>query len=153
MMYVVKNDDFDYLDDYYEDDDAILYSQAVGTDYSNVSYADFNKVNDDIDYEDDDDEVVYQEVKPSYHTTVKKKAKKSSKIEDKILDNEPLMEVLSVFWTWFRRLGIVIAVILVAYYLSHGFMKELFQYLLLLVGAFMFGFIFMALISKLMNDR
>ena len=149
-----RYDDFDVLDDYYEEEgDPFLFSQSVGSDFSNVSYDEFNKARNE--YEDDDDDVVYVEEKPTYHhkTTIKKKTKRSSSLEDRMVGNETLMDVLNVFWVWFRRLGVVIAVILIAYYIVKGYFQELFSYLFALVVAFFFGFGFMALLTKAKENR
>ena len=79
-------DDFDVLDDYYEEEgDSFLFNQAMGSDLSNVSYDDFNKAKNDYDDYDDDDEVVYVEEKPVRHTTkVVKKNKKIAIEQNKI---------------------------------------------------------------------
>ena len=131
-----KYKDFDTIDDYYEEEgDSFLLNQSVGSDLSNVSYEDFNKSNRVYDY---DEGVVYRE---------KESPRRS--VEDQLIENQPLMGVLTIFWTWFRRLGIVIAIILVFYYLVHGMFEDLFAYIVALVVAFLFGFGFMAVFTKL----
>ena len=138
-------DDFEYLDDYYEEDDkGLMFNRAVEKDLSDVRYEDFNTV---LEEDDDDDE--YQ---PVVKTTVVKTTKKNC-VDDRIIENEGLMDILTFFWTWFRRLGIVIMIILVAYYLSKGLFGDLFRYLILLGFAFLFGFGFMALLNKIMDNR
>ena len=148
-------DDFDCLDDYYEEDEGSnLFSQTVASDLSNVSYEDFNKPSKVIDYDDDDDEVVYKEVKTTTHKTItKRKKKKVSAVEAKLVENEGLMDFLTIFWKWFRRLGIAIMIILVAYYITKGLYTDLFRYILILVVSFFFGFGFMAIINLIMENR
>ena len=148
-------DEFDCLDDYYEEDEGSnLFSQTVGTDLSDVRYEDFNKPTKVIEEDDDDDEVVYKEVKTTTHTTTKKRKKqKVSAVEAKLMENEGLMDFLTIFWIWFRRIGIAIMIILVAYYITKGLFTDLFRYILLLVVSFFFGFGFMALINKIMENR
>ena len=135
-------DEFDGIDDYYEEEEN-FFSQSVGDDLSDVRYEDFNKVN---QVEDDDEEV---EVVTTKTTTRKKKSSNTNSF----IRNETLMDFLSFFWTWFRRLGIVIAVILIAYFITKGMFKDLFQYILLLVVSFFFGFGFMALINRVMENK
>ena len=137
-------DEFDTIDDYYEEeDDANFFRSSIETDLSDVRYEDFNKVN---EVEDDDDE--YEEI-----VVENKKTSSSKKSSTSIMENDSFISILSVFWTWFRRIGIVIAVILIAYYITKGMFKDLFLYILMLVVAFFFGFGFMALINKVMENR
>ena len=140
-----KYDDFDSIDDYFEEEeDENLFNVEVASDLGDVNYEDFNKVKKVEEADDDDDEVV--------EVTAKKKSSSNS-FESKIIENEGLIDILSFFWTWFRRLGIVIAVILIAYYITQGLMKDLILYLLLLVLAFFFGYGFMAIINKVMENK
>ena len=146
------DDDFDFIDDYYEDEeDSAFYSQ-VASDLSDVSYEDFNKPGEIIDDDEYDDE--YDDVPEAKVTSTKKKTvQKTSAVEEKLMENEELMDFLMVFWMWFRRIGIIVAIILIAYFITKGMMKDLLLYLLLLVVAFGFGFGFMAIINKLMENR
>ena len=126
-------DEFDSLDDYFEEEgDGILLSSSIETDYSNVGYEDFNKVNDS--YEDE-----YEEI------PVEKKSNHSFSLDSNFID------YLSIFWTWFRRIGIAIAILLSAYYITQGMFKDFFLYILLLVAAFFFGFGFMFFLNKYME--
>ncbi len=139
-----KYDDLGKIDDYYEDDgDARFYS--VENDLSDVSYEDFNKPTKVVVEDDDDEEKVV------VTKTVKKK--KTSSAYSRITDNEELIDFLAIFWIWFRRIGIIIAVILIAYFITKGLFKDLFMYILLLVGSFFFGFGFMAVLTSLLDNR
>ena len=138
------NNEFEDLDDYYEDDE-VFYNQTIERDLSDVRYEDFNKAEEIIiedEDDDDDDDAIKQ-------TTTKKK----TSVETRLIENEGLMEGLSIFWLWFRRIGIVIAVILVAYYITKGLFKDLLMYILLLVVSFFFGFGFMAILTRVMDNR
>ena len=142
-----KYNDLGSIDDYYEDDDdAKFYS--VENDLSDVSYEDFNKptkvVIEDEDGEGDVDVVVKK-------TANKKKTARSSSYA--FTENEELMDFLAIFWIWFRRIGIIIAVILIAYFITKGLFKDLFMYILLLVGSFFFGFGFMAVLTRVLDNR
>lgn len=135
-------DAFDSIDDYYEDDlGPNLFSQAVATDAGDVSYEEFNQTT------DDDNEASQTKIVTTKKVSKKRKEEEEEEYQDGWVD------ILSFFWTWFRRIGIVIAVILSAYYLTQGLLKDLFLYLLLLVLAFGFGYGFMAFINTIMGDR
>jgi len=144
LMRRKDNNEFEDLDDYYEDDE-VFYNQTIERDLSDVRYEDFNKAEEIIiedEDDDDDDDAIKQ-------TTTKKK----TSVETRLIENEGLMEGLSIFWLWFRRIGIVIAVILVAYYITKGLFKDLLMYILLLVVSFFFGFGFMAILTRVMDNR
>ena len=147
----MKKNEFDCLDDYFEEDEApVLFSRAMEKDLSDVRYEDFNAVTED--YDDDDDDDVVMEYRPVVEKKIVKKTK-SNRIDNRIIENEGLMDFLTFFWTWFRRLGIVIMIILSAYYISKGMFGDLFSYLVMLIFAFLFGFGFMALLNKIMDNR
>lgn len=147
-----KYDDFESIDDYFEEEgDSFLMNQTVESDLSDVSYEDFNKANHVVveDDDDDDDEVETTKTVTKKTTTVKKKETSNKET----YENDGVIDFLTFFWTWFRRIGIVIAVILIAYFLTEGLFKDLFLYLLLLIAAFFFGYGFMAVINMVMDGR
>ena len=148
-----KHNDFVVIDDYFEEEgDSFLMNQSVESDLSNVSYEDFNKANHVVVEDDDDDEP--EEVHTTKTVTKKKTTTVTKQKEESgILANEGLMDFLTFFWTWFRRIGIVIAVILMAYFLTEGLIKDLFLYILLLIAAFFFGYGFMAVINMVVDNR
>ena len=142
-----KYNDLGSIDDYYEDDDdAKFYS--VENDLSDVSYEDFNKPTKVVIGDEDGDGDVDVVVKK---TANKKKIARSSSYV--FTENEELMDFLAIFWIWFRRIGIIIAVILIAYFITKGLFKDLFMYILLLVGSFFFGFGFMAVLTRVLDNR
>ncbi|MBP5679356.1 MAG: hypothetical protein J6X28_05995 [Bacilli bacterium] len=149
-----KREEFDFIDDYFEEEyDDSLFNVDVGTDLSNVRYEDFNKAQ-EVEEDDDDDEVETVKTETTKKTVKTTTTKKSSKsFDDRIIENEGVMDILTFFWTWFRRIGIAIAVILMAYYITQGMMADLFFYILMLVVAFFFGFGFMALINQFTSNR
>ncbi len=150
-----NKNDFEIIDDYFEEEgDSFLMNQSIESDLSDVSYEEFNKAN-NVVVEDDDDDDDVEEVKTT-KTVTKKTTTTTTKHKEEesgILANEGLMDFLTFFWTWFRRIGIVIAVILMAYYLTEGLFKDLFLYILLLIAAFFFGYGFMAVINMVMDGR
>ena len=125
-----KNKDIVVIDDYYEEDDDNLYNVTVDDD---LSYEDFNKTQEVTEE--------YEDISTSVKTTTHEE------------DNDSVIYYLSVFWTWFRRIGIVIAILLIAYYIAKGMFKDLFMYVLLLVCAFFFGYGFMFIIDKVGESR
>lgn len=146
------DDDFEFIDDYFEEEgDSAFYSQ-VSSDLSDVSYEDFNKIN-EIEDDEDDEYDEYEDISVPKTVRKKKSTQNISAVEEKLMENEELMDILSVFWIWFRRIGIIIAIILVAYFITKGMIKDLFLYFLLLVVAFVFGFGFMAIINKFMENK
>ncbi len=123
-----KNKDFKVIDDYYEEDEDNLYNVTINNDYSNVSYEEFNKTQKvEVDDEEEDE------------LDTKVSVKKTTYYEPTLI---------STILTWFIRIGIVIAVILVAYYITKGMFKDLFFYILLLLLSFGLGFGIMAVIDK-----
>lgn len=154
-------DDFSELDDYdeYDESDDVKEEETLGNaivkDFSDVSYDDFNKAidvndDDDDDYdefaeEDDDDDDEEQD-------KVRVVRKRSSKTDDGDMINAQLLVLLNNFWLVFRVIGIVLAVVLFFYFLINGRIGDLFSYLLLLAGSFIFGFVFMYFVNKLMES-
>lgn len=78
-------------------------------------------------------------------------------IEEKVLvkDNEKIdvISILSTVSNWFIKLGIVIAVILVVYYTFTGGILDALLYILGLVISFFFGYFFMFLLDKCMDEE
>ena len=147
-----KYDDFESIDDYFEEEgDAFLLNQTIESDLSDVSYEDFNKANHVVVEDDDDDDYEAETTKTVTKKTTTVKKKETSNKET--YENDLFIDFLTFFWTWFRRIGIVIAVILVAYFLTEGLFKDLFLYLLLLIAAFFFGYGFMAVINMVVDNR
>lgn len=67
-------------------------------------------------------------------------------------EKNDFMYYLSFFSTWFRRIGIAIAVVLIAVFISQGKMKTLLLYILGLVASFFFGYFFMFLLNKFTEE-
>lgn len=140
-----------------KEDTASTTPVEMGADLSNVSYEDFTKANEMIEEEatEDVEEEETTDTKKGavHHVKVEENDSDSDSIEDKITEHENLMIFLSVFWTWYCRIGIAIMIILSAYYVVHGMFKDLFIYLLLLVGAYFFGYGFMFLLTKVREGK
>lgn len=128
-----KRDDFEIIDDYYEEEDDKLFRKTIDENYSDVNYEDFTKVHEHYDDEVED-----------YDDFQSKQTSHSS-------FSEP--SVFSTIWTWFCRVGIFLAVVLCAYYITEGKFTDLLCYLFLLVGAFFFGYGFMFVFYKYKENR
>ena len=98
-----------------------------------IDYEKFNKTNDfDVDEDYDNGE----------EWTLER--------NQEIIDEDSMNKIMT-FLTWFGRVGIVIALILIAYYISHGNIKGLILYLLLLVASYFGGYFLMYFIDKVRN--
>lgn len=150
-----KNFEID-LDDFIEDDDTYEIEEVVDDagekrlddEYDEEKeYEEFFKVNEKeeedkttkyetkneketfVDVESDDDEVEYND------------------------ENSTFMKILSIFSVWFSRLGIAIAIILIAVFISQGKFKSLLLYILCLVVSFFFGYFFMFLLTHFTENN
>ena len=63
-----------------------------------------------------------------------------------------LYKFLSIFLVVFKWLGIAIAVVLIAYFITQGRIKSLLLYILGLVVAFFFGYFFMFLLNRFTEE-
>ena len=68
-------------------------------------------------------------------------------------EQSPVISLLSIFSKWFIRVGMVVAIILFLYYLFTGKIASAFLFVLGLVAAFFFGYIFMFLLDKLVSSN
>lgn len=154
-------DDFDDFDEYEDseidnnaDSEEKLESHVSSKDFSDVSYDDFNKAididEDEDDYEDidDEDEEYDDDKKRNVHISRKHSVKNGG--DDLI--NSQLLVILNNFWLIFRVIGVILAIILLIYFLIAGRIQDIFTFLLLLAGSFGFGFGFMFLVNKLMES-
>ena len=68
-------------------------------------------------------------------------------------EESPVISLLSIFSKWFIRIGIIIAVVLFLYYIFTGKIASAFLFVLGLVAAFFFGYLFMFLLDKLVSSN
>lgn len=68
--------------------------------------------------------------------------------------NESIIPLLSIISKWFIRIGIVIGVILLVYFITIGKFMSAFLFLLGLIVSYFFGYFFMFCLDRLtaMND-
>ena len=84
-----------------------------------------------------------------------KKIETYEEYEDEHDDVEEESTIVSVFdfiSTWFIRIGIVIAVILILIFLFSGKMLTALFYVIVLIGAFLLGYGFMFLLDFFVSD-
>ena len=132
-----KKSDFE-LEEYIDDDyynEQNFYSSSnrkiekvskEEDDYNNFFKVDKEEYDDDYDSYDD-----YGEVDEAYTYD----------------SSSGLYKFLSIFLMVFKWIGIVIAVILIAYFITQGNIKSLFLYIIGLVIAFFFGYFFMYILN------
>ena len=142
-----KKKDFDLeLEDYIDEDyDENFYSvdkknNDVYTE-DEEEYNNFFKVDDDLSDTDDDYVEDYSNdyVEDNYNS--------SKKHED-----NSLYKFLNIFLVVFKWLGIAIAVVLIAYFITQGKIKSLLLYILGLIISFFFGYFFMYILNKFSEE-
>ena len=72
---------------------------------------------------------------------------------DEYEEENVVINLLSIISKWFIRVGMVIAIILFIYYLFTGKIANAFLFVLGLVAAFFFGYLFMFLLDKLVSSN
>lgn len=153
-----------YFDDYNDDDEIEVIEDDFDADedYDEYveNYEDFNKV------KDIEDDVTFEEpkknnIKKTKHTDYSSGQKHKSYKEvykelDEVDDDFEAARfggILSVISLGFRIIGIIIAIILIAYFISTGQFKNLILYILGLIIAFFFGWFFMYFLVKFTENN
>ena len=95
-----------------------------------TDYEDYDKFNSIIEDSDDDE---LEEDYNSYH------------------GDDSIISILSLVSTWFIRLGMVFAVIVLLYFFINGKLLSAFLYILGLIIAYFFGYIFMYFLDKFVS--
>ena len=132
-------------DDMYDEEESKKY-EAIDTDYEQ-----FNKITEDIVEE----EPATERIVNNSRYSSKKNYKNSNYVTRKVtyVDDREDYEttpVLSFISTWFSRLGVVVAIILIAYFIITAQFKNLILYIIGLIVSFFFGYFFMFLLLN--ND-
>ena len=142
-----KKKDFDLeLEEYIDEDyDENFYSvdkknNDVYTE-DEEEYNNFFKVDDDLS---DTDEAYVEDYSNDY---VEESYNSSKKHED-----NSLYKFLNIFLVVFKWLGIAIAVVLIAYFITQGKIKSLLLYILGLIISFFFGYFFMYILNKFSEE-
>ena len=130
-----NNDDYDeeyYVDDneeYYYEDDNDLTTKNIDN-------------SDDYYYEDGDNEVEIEDtgsddLYDDYETSD---------------DNDNLIDIFLFIATWFGRIGIILAIVLVLYFLFNKKITTLLFYIIGISVAYFFGYVFMYLLEKFSSN-
>ena len=70
-----------------------------------------------------------------------------------VVDNSVLINILGTIATWFIRIGLLIGVILLVYYIVIGNIFSALLFVLGLVVAYFFGYFFMYCLDKFMTQE
>lgn len=139
-----------YLDDFNEDDDSI-FNLETNNDFShnpNYEYDDTYENLDDDDYDVEFDDAGNNSLEVESDDNVNE--------EYEALDEDLGGDMISTFTlisTWFGRVGIIIAVVLILYFLFTAKFTTMILYVVGLVGAFFFGYLFMYLLERFTSNN
>ncbi len=139
-----------YLEDYIDDDESIFDLEKTN-DFShnpNYEYDDTYDISDDEDYEVEYDDAGNNSLEVESDDNVNE--------EYEALDEDLGGDMISTFTlisTWFGRVGIIIAVVLILYFLFTAKFTTMILYVVGLVGAFFFGYLFMYLLERFTSDN
>ncbi len=139
-----------YLDDFNEDDDSI-FNLETNNDFShnpNYEYDDTYENLDDDDYEVEFDDASNNSLEVESDDNVSE--------EYETLDEDLGGDMISTFTlisTWFGRVGIIIAIVLILYFLFTAKFTTMILYVVGLVGAFFFGYLFMYLLERFTSNN
>lgn len=139
-----------YLDDFNEDDDSI-FNLETNNDFShnpNYEYDDTYENLDDDDYEVEFDDASNNSLEVESDDNVSE--------EYETLDEDlggDMISTFSLISTWFGRVGIIIAIVLILYFLFTAKFTTMILYVVGLVGAFFFGYLFMYLLERFTSNN
>lgn len=142
-----KQKDFDLeLEEYIDEDyNENFYSENKKNDdlytEDEEEYNNFFKVDDDLS---DNDDVHVEDYSDNY-------VEENNNFNKKREDNS-LYKFLNIFLVVFKWLGIAIAVVLIAYFITQGKIKSLLLYILGLIISFFFGYFFMYILNKFSEE-
>ena len=140
------------LDEYEENDSTSIYDIQKDNDIfnsDNYYYEDeLEDENNKYDSSDYIEEVNYSDEYDDYSSDDTEEYEEFNE-EDK----SDIISTISLVSTWFIRFGIVVTGILVLYFLFSAKFSTLLIYLISLVLAFFFGYVFMYLLEKFTEDN
>ncbi len=147
-----------YFNNYEDDDDEVVeVEEDTSDDYDEYTdnYEDFNKIKEEVE-----DAVVEEETNKTTTNVSKVQRSKSYKEVYKELDEVDddyeaarFNSILSLISKWFSILGVVIAIILIAYFIVMGQFQNLILYILGLIVSFFFGWFFMYFLVKFTENN
>ena len=145
-----------YLEDYIDDDESI-FDLEKNNDFShnpNYEYDDTYDISDD-DYEvgfDDGNSNSLEVESDDYINEDEIKNKEDEETLDEDLGGDMIF-IFTLISTWFGRVGIIIAILLILYFLFTAKFTTMFLYVVGLIGAFFFGYLFMYLLERFTNSN
>ncbi len=148
---MAKNKKKDLILEDYIDDDESIFDLEKTNDFShnpNYEYDDTYDISDDEDYEVEYDDAGNNSLEVESDDNVNE--------EYEALDEDLGGDMISTFTpisTWFGRVGIIIAVVLILYFLFTAKFTTMILYVVGLVGAFFFGYLFMYLLERFTSDN
>lgn len=132
-----SQDNDDYDEEYYVDDDEDYYSNDNNdSKIKNIDNSDdyyYEDGDNKVEIEDTDSDDLYEDYEASD-------------------DNDNLTDIFLLIATWFGRIGIILAIVLVLYFLFNKKITTLLLYIIGLLVAYIFGYIFMYLLEKFSSN-
>lgn len=138
-----------YLEDYIDDDESI-FDLEKNNDFShNPNY----EYDDTYDISDDDYEVGFDdENNNSLEVESDDYINEDAETLDEDLGGDMIF-IFSLISTWFGRVGIIIAILLILYFLFTAKFTTMILYVVGLIGAFFFGYLFMYLLERFTSSN
>ena len=141
-----------YLEDYIDEDESIFDLEKTN-DFSHNPNYEYEDTYEDLDDEDDNEyEVQYDDSNNSLEVESDDNIDEEYETLDEDLGGD-MISTFTLISTWFGRVGIIIAVILILYFLFTAKFTTMILYIVGLVGAFFFGYIFMYLLERFTSDN
>ena len=146
--------DEDYDENFYNENNSKTLS-AEEEEYNNFFTVDDDYDTDYVDNTDDEDS--YAEFIKVHDTQIEEDNSNEDDEDEDDEDGSPyytydsdngIYKFLSMFLVIFKWIGVAIAIILIAYFITQGNMKSLLMYIIGLVFAFFFGYFFMFIFNK-----
>ena len=147
--------DEDYDENFYNENNSKTLS-AEEEEYNNFFTVDDDYDTDYVDNTEDEDS--YAEFIKVQDAQIEED---TSNADDDDEDGSPyytydsdngIYKFLSMFLVIFKWIGVAIAIILIAYFITQGNIKSLLMYIIGLVFAFFFGYFFMFILNKFTED-
>ena len=138
-----------YLEDYIDDDESIFDLEKKNDFSHNPNY----EYDDTYDVSDDDYEVGFDdENNNSLEVESDDYINEDAETLDEDLGGDMIF-IFSLISTWFGRVGIIIAILLILYFLFTAKFTTMILYVVGLIGAFFFGYLFMYLLERFTNSN
>lgn len=138
-----------YLEDYIDDDESIFDLEKNNVFSHNPNY----EYDDTYDVSDDDYEVGFDDGNSnSLEVESDDYINEDAETLDEDLGGDMIF-IFTLISTWFGRVGIIIAIMLILYFLFTAKFTTMVLYVVGLIGAFFFGYLFMYLLERFTNSN